>query len=47
MLNIENIVLDFKPSLMDIARKNKDYELGKLIVNSNSFSQQLATIQSN
>jgi len=47
MLKIDNIVLDFKPSLMDIARNTKNYDIAKLLVNSKDYDKQLASVNDN
>lgn len=47
MLKIDNIVLDFKPSLMDIARNTKNYDIAKLLINSKDYDKQLASVNDN
>lgn len=47
MLDIDGVVLDFKPSLLDIARATKNYDIAKLIVNSKNFHKELAKVEDN
>jgi hypothetical protein len=47
MLQIDNVVIDFKPSLMDIARMTKNYDIAKLLVNSKNYDKKLAAVDDN
>lgn len=37
MLEVENVFIDFEPSLLNIAKSTKNYDLAKIIINSNGF----------
>lgn len=47
MLQIEGVVLDFKPSLLDIARTTRNYDIAKLVVNRKDFNKELAKVEGN
>lgn len=47
MLKVENVYIDFTPSLLDIAKSTKSYDLAKIIMNSSGFSEKLAQVTGN
>ena len=47
MLTIENLYLGFKPTLLDIAKSTKNYDIAKLIICSKAFENQLAQVTDN
>jgi hypothetical protein len=47
MLKIENVHTDFEPSLLDIAKSTKNYDLAKIIINSDGFESKLQKVEGN
>lgn len=47
MLNVENVCIDFEPSLLDIAKSTRNYDLAKIIINSTGFDEKLANVTGN
>ena len=47
MLKVEGVVLDIKPSLLDIAEKMNDYNLAKLLMNQDGFVDELRQVSDN
>lgn len=47
MLTIENLYLGFKPTLLDIAKSTKNYDIAKLIICSKAFENQLSQVTDN
>jgi hypothetical protein len=41
MLKIEGVILDIKPTLLEIAESHNDYDLAKLLMNQNGFIEEL------
>ena len=47
MLKIDNLCLDFSPSLLDIAKTTKNYDIAKILINSKGFDEKLAEVTDN
>ena len=47
MLQLDNLFLEFEPTLLDIAKSTKNYEIAKLLINSKGFDEKLAEVTQN
>ena len=47
MLEVENVFIDFEPSLLNISKSTKNYDLAKIIINSTGFDEKLAKVTGN